>query len=210
MKCDEFWDRWADLPERKADMPGDMKEHLKACSTCSLELSLVQQGLEELRQEIEEEESARFWHGLRQGVRAGIMIPRRRFPLVFSWQKIGWVAAGVVLLFLMFRGFPPHPAGIHEEDVLLLTGLDPMTVLYTGPESLLEDADDEFFGSDLFRGITDGWTSLLDQAATGAIVNHGDGDLPGQVMEKSRTRGRWEGFCPKVLISCRQQLNHLT
>ena len=199
MDCDEFWERWADIPGDQKALAPAMEEHLKACSRCSRELSVFQQGLDGLRREINEEQSARFWHGLRQEVRAGIKIPKRRFQWDFSWQKLGWVAAGVFLLAVIFKGTLVQDPSLQEEDIILLTGVDPIAAVYVEPELSVEYEDDEMTDSDFYRGITDVWTALLDQAVEKAVPSHGNGYYPGKAIENSGARGRDLDFNPHTL-----------
>lgn len=199
MGCEEFWKKWADGFGVQKQMPEDMQDHLKRCSVCSRELSILQQGFQELKHEIEEEESAQFWHGLRQNVRTGIQIPKKRFQWTFSWQKLGLATAGVVLFSVIFKSFLLHNPCILEEDLLLLTGVDPITSIYVDSELRPGDEDDEMLDSDFYRGITESWTSLLEEAVEKPLLKQGNNNYPDQARQDNRIRDNGMGLRHEIL-----------
>lgn len=199
MDCEEFWKKWADDFGIQKQLPEDMQDHLKRCSVCSRELSFLQQGFQELKHEIEEEESAQFWHGLRQNVRARIQIPKKRFPWTLSWQKLGWAIAGVVLFSVIFKSFLIHHPYILEEDLLLMTGVDPITSVYVDPESGPGGEDEEMLDSDFYRGITENWTSLLDKAFEKPTVKQGDRYRPDYVRQDNQIGNKGMGLRYEIL-----------
>jgi len=188
MDCEEFWEKWADGFGVQKPLPEGMQNHLKQCSPCSRELSILQQGFHELKYEIEEEKSAQFWHGLRENVRASIQIPKKRFQWTLSWQKLGWATAGVVLFSVIFKSFLFHNPCILEEDLLLLTGVDPITSVYLDSELRPGDEDEEMLNPDFYRGITESWTSLLGEALEKPLLNQGNNYHPGHVRQDKRIR----------------------
>ena len=200
MNCHEFWEKWADGFGVQKQLPEGMQHHLKQCSVCSHELSILQQGFQELKHEIEEEESAQFWHGLRQNVRASIQIPKKkRFHWALSWQKLGWATAVVVLFSVIFKSFLLHNPCILEEDLLLLTGVDPITSVYVDSGLRPGDEDDEMLDSDFYRGITDSWTSLLSEAVEKPLLKQGNSYYPDHVRQDNRIRDNGMGRRSEIL-----------
>ena len=199
MDCEEFWEKWADGFGVQKRLPEEMQDHLKQCSLCSREHTALQQGFLALRHEIEEEESAHFWHGLRQNVRASIQIPKKRFQWTLSWQKIGWATAGVVLFLFFFKSSLIHNPCILEEDLLLLTGVDPITSVYVDSELRQGDEDEEMLDSHFYRGITESWTSLLDQAVEKPLLKQGNSYHPDHVRQDNRIRDNGMGLRSEIL-----------
>ena len=199
MNCHEFWEKWADGFGVQQRLPEDMQDHLKQCSVCSQELSILQQVFQELKHEIEEEESAHFWHGLRENVRVNIQIPKKRFHWSFSWQNLGLAAAGVILFLFIFKGFVFHNPCIWEEDLLLLTGVDPITSVYIEPELTPENEDYERSDSDFYRGITESWTSLLGDALENPLLKQGNSYHPDHVRQDNRIRDNGMGLRSEIL-----------
>lgn len=199
MNCHEFWEKWADNFGVQKQLPEDMQDHLKQCRKCSRELSILQQGFLEFKHEIEQEESAHFWHGLRQNVHASIQIPKKRFQWAISWQNFGWAAAGVVLVLFIFKSFVFQNPCIWEEDLLLLTGVDPITSMYIEPELTPENEDYERRDSDFYRGITESWTSLLGDALENQLLKQGNSYHPDHVRQDNRIRDNGMGLRSEIL-----------
>jgi len=198
MDCEEFWKKWTDGFGVQKQLPEGIEGHLKQCSVCSRELSILQQGFQELKHEIEEE-SAHFWHGLRENVRASIKIPKKRFQWIFSWQKLGWATAGVVFFSVIFKSFLLHNPCILEEDLLLLTGVDPITSVYVYSELRPGDEDDEMLDSDFYRGITESWTSLIGKALENPLIEQGEHYYPVHERQIDQVPTKEMGFSFGVL-----------
>ena len=200
MNCREFWEEWADGFGVQEELPEGMQDHLRQCSVCSREFSILEQGFRELKHEIEEEESAHFWHGLRQNVRANIKMPKRRFQWTLSFRNLGWAAAaGIVLILFIFKSSVFRDPSILEEDLLLLAGVDPVISVYDASSPRSGDEDDDAYDSDFYRGITDSWTSLMGQAVERTLLEQKNSYQPDHVRQDYGIHGNGMEFLSEIV-----------
>ncbi len=168
MKCEKFWDEVTDfLPDcsiNRETISPDLKTHLETCPRCRREFELVCKGLGALNREIHSEESASFWHGMREEVRNQVKIPRRRFPALsgfFSPWSLGWAAAVLVLFLLVFRGIFLNGPSLTRQDLVCMFENDPIVSLYNQAQPDTRDPDRDEPDPYIYSGLSDAWTSVM-------------------------------------------------
>ncbi len=164
MNCKEFWERWT-IGEDINSHP-ELRTHLDSCHECNSEMSLLMDGISELKKEIFDEEPAYFWHEMKNEIYKNVKIPSKKCFNIWSWKRGVFLIPTLVALVLFFLFTMKDKVILTSEDIYLLAGGMPVSTISA---SVNQDFYEEDYNEDeqltenafAFIGISDPMAALL-------------------------------------------------
>ena len=161
MRCEDFWEKLPEFFPAEEGLTKDLEKHLEECPSCREELVLLETGFAELKQEVEQEQGAHFWHEMRANVRSSVKIPKPWALWEFNWWRFGWAATAITVMLLVFNLFYGHKTFLQEDELMLMAGIDPVVSVYEDSQVLVTECEEDQYDLYLNVDLTEGWSSLL-------------------------------------------------
>ncbi len=177
MKCKEFWELASsylvDEECHDPEIQGSLEDHLKKCASCRREFETIKHGMRQLCEEVGEEMDPYFFMDIRKQVESGIKRPRQsRFSFndLILWRP-AWVGALVAVaaaLFLVLGNFSSKTDFTSVEEITDFFDQSAFSGLYTvslwdGSPALSGASNGDLMDPDLFRGVPESWSAVLEQ-----------------------------------------------
>ncbi len=177
MTCDDFFKIWVDKPElftepdllkenSYGDPPMQKREHeavchLRECPACARKIAAFDLSLDLIRDEIEAEQSATFWHDLRAEVKKQLK-PQPLWRRFFRQKpKLVWGLLPATLAALLLLTLLPFNlvTSARPENIFLLSGGIPGFEYEIEIENILNTEENP--DAESIYAACDSWTALL-------------------------------------------------